>query len=34
LLTFSGTGLHLSIHLNKDARAAYHHLNGLFGHPT
>ena len=34
LLTFSGKGLHLSIHLNEDARAAYHHLNGLFGHPT
>jgi alpha-glucosidase (family GH31 glycosyl hydrolase) len=34
LLTFSGQGLHLSIHLSENARAAYHHLNEIFGHPA
>lgn len=33
-LTFSGQGLHLSIHLSENARAAYHYLTGNFGHPA
>lgn len=33
-ITFSGQGLRLSIHLSEDARAAYHYLTGLFGHPA
>lgn len=34
LLTFSGQGLRLSFHLSEDARAAYHHLVEIFGHPS
>lgn len=33
-LTFSGQGLHLSIHLSENARAAYHYLAEQFGHPA
>ncbi|PWH18177.1 MAG: glycoside hydrolase [Anaerolineae bacterium] len=33
-LTFSGPGLHLTIHLSENARAAYQYLTNHFGHPT